>query len=247
MRRLLVLAAVLALACCPAAAADLADETALAQRHAPVVRLVEQAEECGHGEPYRPTDVDLLFDEPTVALRGPWNAVDLVKVGPTANDIAGLYEYHLDFPGNALNPGCSSREPAPARGPRAGRLLARRDRPGAPGEAGAGVLALLRLQRLEQPARRQLGDDADPLRRRRCQSGAGEGRSPSASASTRAPRRRTGTTRSSSSSTGAGRSSTRPQVRTRTSSTPLCTSAAPASRASAATTPAGRTSSSSRR
>ena len=100
------MAAVLALACCPVAAADLADETALAQRHAPVVRIVEQLEECGHGEPYRPTDVDLLFDEPTVALRGPWNPVDLVKVGPKADDIAGLYEYHLDFPGNALNPGC---------------------------------------------------------------------------------------------------------------------------------------------
>ena len=96
----------LALACCPVAAADLADETALAQRHAPVVRLVEQLEECGHGEPYRPTDVDLLFDEPTVALRGPWNPVDLVKVGPKADDFAGLFEYHLDFPGNALDPGC---------------------------------------------------------------------------------------------------------------------------------------------
>jgi hypothetical protein len=90
----------------PAAAADLADETALAERHAPVVRLVEQTEECGPGEPYRPTDVDLLFGEPTVALRGPWNAVDLVKIGPSAKDLAGLYEYHLDFPGHALAPGC---------------------------------------------------------------------------------------------------------------------------------------------
>jgi hypothetical protein len=97
---------VLALACCPVAAADLAAETALAERYAPVVRVVEQLEECGHGEPYRPTDVDLLFDEPTVALRGPWNPVDLVRIGPTADDIADLYEYHLDFPGNALNPGC---------------------------------------------------------------------------------------------------------------------------------------------
>jgi hypothetical protein len=105
--RLLAALAVLALACCPVAAADLADETALADRHAPVVRIVEQTEECGHGEPYRPTDVDLLFDEPTVALRGPWNPVDLVRVGPEADDLAGLFEYHLDFPGNALNPGCA--------------------------------------------------------------------------------------------------------------------------------------------
>ena len=90
----------------PAAAADLADEIALAERHAPVVRIVEQLEECGPGEPYEPMDVELLFDEPTVALRGPWNAADLIEVGPDAEALAGLYEYHLDFPGNALSPGC---------------------------------------------------------------------------------------------------------------------------------------------
>ena len=38
------------------------------------MRLVEQAQECGTGEPYEPIDVDVLFDEPTVALRGPWGA-----------------------------------------------------------------------------------------------------------------------------------------------------------------------------
>ena len=106
--RLAVLAA-LALAvlvAAPAAAADLADETTLAERHAPVVRIVEQLEECGPGEPYEPMDVELLFDEPTVALRGPWNAADLIEVGPDAEALAGLYEYHLDFPGNALSPGC---------------------------------------------------------------------------------------------------------------------------------------------
>jgi hypothetical protein len=53
-----------------------------------------------------PTDVDVLFDEPTVALRGPWNPTDLVKIGPTAGDLVGLYEYHLDFPGDPLDPGC---------------------------------------------------------------------------------------------------------------------------------------------
>ena len=65
------------------------------------------SEECGPGEPYEPIDVDALFDEPTVALRGPWNALDLIRVGPTADDLAGLYEYHLDFPGDALDPGCT--------------------------------------------------------------------------------------------------------------------------------------------
>ena len=97
-----------ALAGAAPAAADLQDEIALAERYAPVVRLVEQLEECGPGEPYEPLNVDLLFDEPTVALRGPWGGGDLVEIGPTADDLAdGLYEYHLDFPGNALDPGCT--------------------------------------------------------------------------------------------------------------------------------------------
>jgi hypothetical protein len=97
----------LALAAAPSAGADTADESALAERYAPVVRLVEQKEECGYGEPYRPLDVDRLFGQPTVALRGPWSGSDLIRVGPTAADLGrGLYEYHLDFPGNPLDPGC---------------------------------------------------------------------------------------------------------------------------------------------
>ena len=88
------------------ARAGLADEQALAARYAPIVRLVEQTHECGPGEPYEPMNVDALFGEPTVALRGPWNPVDLVKIAPTAKDLVGLYEYHLDFPGNPLDPGC---------------------------------------------------------------------------------------------------------------------------------------------
>jgi hypothetical protein len=100
--------ACLAVVWAPTAAADLADEQALAERFAPVVRLVEQEEECaGPGEPYDPLNVDLLFDdEPTVALRGPWSATDLVKIGPRAEDLRNRFEYHLDFPGNALDPGC---------------------------------------------------------------------------------------------------------------------------------------------
>ena len=88
------------------AAAALGDEQALAKRYAPVVRLVAQHHECGPGEPYEPIDVSALFGQPTVALRGPWNRFDLVKIGPTAKDLVGRYEYHLDFPGNPLDPGC---------------------------------------------------------------------------------------------------------------------------------------------
>jgi hypothetical protein len=96
----------LPLALAPVAAADLADETALAERFAPVVRIVEQAVQCEYGEAYGPVDVDILFDEPTVALRGPWKSADLVEIGPSAADLANRFEYHLDFPGDALEPKC---------------------------------------------------------------------------------------------------------------------------------------------
>ncbi len=88
------------------ARADSAQEQQLAERYAPVVRVVSHTS-CPPGEPYLPIDVDVLFDEPTVALRGPWGGGDLVKIAPSADDLAkGLWEYHLDFPGNPLDPGC---------------------------------------------------------------------------------------------------------------------------------------------
>ena len=75
----------------------------------PSSRLVEQEEECGYGEPYLPLDVDVLFAEPTVALRGPWESADLIRIAPTAEDLSeGLYEHHLDFPGDALDPRVAS-------------------------------------------------------------------------------------------------------------------------------------------
>ena len=100
--------AIAALCWCSAASAGLTSERALAERYAPVVRLVAQEKECGPGEPYRPIDVKLLFGESTVSLRGPWNSTDLIAIGPTEAQVSNkLYGYHLDFPGNALNPGCS--------------------------------------------------------------------------------------------------------------------------------------------
>jgi hypothetical protein len=92
--------------CLPAVVHAQAEEE-LAQRYAPVVRLVEQKEECGPGEPYEPIDIDAIFGQDTVSLRGPWTENDLVKIAPTAADVGkGLFEYNLDFPGDALNPGC---------------------------------------------------------------------------------------------------------------------------------------------
>ncbi len=104
---LVVLAAgLISVVVAPSALAGIEDETALAQKFAPVVRSVEQLEECGPGSPYDPIDVELLFGEPTVALRGPWSTNDLIKIGPEAGDLVNRFESHLDFPGNALDPGC---------------------------------------------------------------------------------------------------------------------------------------------
>ena len=107
-RLALAAAALVALGLTPVARADTANERALAEKHAPIVRLVEQLDDdvCAYGEPFIPTDIDLLLDEPTVALRGPWNRTDLVEIGPSADDLVGRFEYHLDFPGDALSPGC---------------------------------------------------------------------------------------------------------------------------------------------
>ncbi|HEU5064783.1 MAG TPA: hypothetical protein VFT86_02705 [Gaiellaceae bacterium] len=102
----LALLAATVLVIAPEAGAATGDEAALAQKYGPVVRLVEQKEECGPGEPFIPLDVDLLFGQPTVSLRGPWNATDLVEIGPSAKDLVNRFEYHLDFPGSALSPGC---------------------------------------------------------------------------------------------------------------------------------------------
>ena len=99
-------AAAVALLLPAGARADLGDEQTLADRFAPVLLLVAQDEECGPGEPYEPIDIDLLFGENTVALRGPWNTTDLVKIGPEATDLVNRFEYHLDYPGSALDPGC---------------------------------------------------------------------------------------------------------------------------------------------
>lgn len=98
-----------------AAYADEADvapaEEQLAVRYAPVMMLVEQAEACGPGEPYLPSDVDALFDEPSIALRGPWTDRDLVAIGPSAEQLAeGLEGYALDQPGDPLKPRCTYEE-----------------------------------------------------------------------------------------------------------------------------------------
>jgi hypothetical protein len=105
--RAFVAAVPLCLALVFAGVAGAQAEAELAERYAPVVRLVEQVEDCGPGEPYEPIDIDAILDEDTVSLRGPWRSNDLVTIAPSADDLGrGLYEYNLDFPGDALHPGC---------------------------------------------------------------------------------------------------------------------------------------------
>ncbi len=88
--------------------ADQSAEEELAETYAPRIVVVRQDEPCGPGEPYVPVDVDPLLGNDSVALRGPWTSHDLVSVAPTAEQLgAGLDGYALDFPGDALKPGCT--------------------------------------------------------------------------------------------------------------------------------------------
>lgn len=88
-----------------------AAEAELARTYAPVVELPDPPDACEAGEPYEPTDIDLLMGNDEIALRGPWDTTSIVAVAPTAARLArGLRGYHLDFPGDALRPGCTYEE-----------------------------------------------------------------------------------------------------------------------------------------
>ena len=83
-------------------------EQALAERFAPIIVIKQQEEPCDpEGEAFVPMPVEIVLDNPQVALRqlGPDNPV--VMWGPSAADLHGLGEgFFLDFPGTPLNPGC---------------------------------------------------------------------------------------------------------------------------------------------
>jgi hypothetical protein len=88
----------------PAAAAAGDPDSQLAERYAPVVVVRDQPTECAQGEPYLPTDVGTVLDQPGVTLRGPdGEAIS----SPGSADLAGRGEgWYLDLPGNPLEPGC---------------------------------------------------------------------------------------------------------------------------------------------
>ncbi len=83
-------------------------EQQLAERFAPVIMLKEQEDDCDpHGEPYRPTAVDIVLDNPEIALRQVGGGDPVVMRAPSAADLAGLNQgFFLDFPGSSLSPGC---------------------------------------------------------------------------------------------------------------------------------------------
>jgi len=94
------------LAASPAAAAGSPAQT-LSERYAPIVAVQHHANPCGAGEQYRPIDVDAIMGNPDVELRGPGKRNPVVKTGPTAADLYGKgEEFNLNFPPDALNPGC---------------------------------------------------------------------------------------------------------------------------------------------
>jgi hypothetical protein len=79
----------------------------LAEKHAPVIYLREQAHECDRsGGAFEPSPVEIVLGNPEVALR---RAEDggFVKRGPTAADVFSEgRDAYLDFPGNPRRPGC---------------------------------------------------------------------------------------------------------------------------------------------
>ena len=83
-------------------------ELELAERHAPVVWIRQQTEPCdSDGEPFEPTAADIVLDNPEVLLRQVGNEDPVVMRAPSAFDLYDLREgWFLDFPGDALNPGC---------------------------------------------------------------------------------------------------------------------------------------------
>ncbi len=78
----------------------------LAERYAPIVAIRKPDTLCGEGEPYAPAAVESVLGRDDVSLIGPDGQI--VTTAPTAADLFGRGEgYHLDLPGNPLDPGCT--------------------------------------------------------------------------------------------------------------------------------------------
>ena len=162
-RRLILSAAVVAaaVACADAQAAAPSPEQQLASRYSPVVALKKQRELCGKGEAYRPVLVDVVLGRADVSLfDGAEGRYRRLRRAPTAADlVAGPFEHYVDLPGHPVTGALqlpalvqAHRRPSAER-----RVCARREGTWPSRPAGAPVLALLRLQRLQRQARVRLG------------------------------------------------------------------------------------------
>jgi hypothetical protein len=82
-----------------------AAEQQLAATYAPLLSLDPQHKQCGPGEAYRPTSVDVVLGREGVVLRDSRGTV--VKRAPTSADLwRHPLGYYLDLPGDPVNPGC---------------------------------------------------------------------------------------------------------------------------------------------
>jgi hypothetical protein len=80
----------------------------LAEKYAPIMMLKAQEGACdSKGEPYGPTSVDILLNNPEILLRQVTPGDPVTKTAPEAKDLHLLGQgFYLDFPGSALEPGC---------------------------------------------------------------------------------------------------------------------------------------------
>jgi hypothetical protein len=96
----------------------------LAERYVPVVGLQTQREPCGPGEPYLPTSALEVTEQPGVMLRDASGRV--ITEAPTAADLAAASDdWHIDYPGDALRPGCDFERWLRSLGPPATAVHAR--------------------------------------------------------------------------------------------------------------------------
>lgn len=89
---------------------DAGDEAlVLVERYAPVMMLKAQEFECDTmGEPYAPAAVEIVLDNPEILLRQVGRDSPVLMRAPGAADLFRLGDgTYLDFPGDALRPGCT--------------------------------------------------------------------------------------------------------------------------------------------
>jgi hypothetical protein len=83
-------------------------EAQLAAKHAPIVYLATQAHACDpNGEPFEPTEVEVVLGDEAVALRQPDDNPLPLLMGPLADALFRQgNDLFLDYPGNPRRPGC---------------------------------------------------------------------------------------------------------------------------------------------